>query len=170
MEMSTSWEADSFAATQEIPDVSLDQKIQLVVKGIPIRAHKQTHWEKGELICLFSFFEPYLQYKSNIMTDERRGMPEVVVLTSYKACSISENVYQWTLRFVRSCPNIKVIKRGNPLNFMWMWRWTADHSDRAVRAWIVVAHSKADIMGSNPIRGINVCVCMFCVCVVMCVG
>jgi hypothetical protein len=33
----------------------------------------------------------------------------------------------------------------------------ADHNGRAV-------------MGSNPTRGMDVCVCLFCVCVVLCVG
>jgi hypothetical protein len=30
--------------------------------------------------------------------------------------------------------------------------------------------SKAEIVGSNPIQGMDVCVRLFCVCVVVCVG
>jgi hypothetical protein len=31
------------------------------------------------------------------------------------------------------------------------------------KAWIVVARSKAGVMGSNPTRGMDVCVRLFCV-------
>jgi hypothetical protein len=34
----------------------------------------------------------------------------------------------------------------------------------------VFARSNAGIMGSNPTQGIDVCVRLFCVCVVLCVG
>jgi hypothetical protein len=38
------------------------------------------------------------------------------------------------------------------------------------KAWTVFARSNAGIMGSNPTWGIDVCVRLFCVCVVLCVG
>jgi hypothetical protein len=39
------------------------------------------------------------------------------------------------------------------------------------KAWIVFARSNAGIVGSNPAQGMDVCsVCLFCVCVVLCVG
>jgi hypothetical protein len=38
------------------------------------------------------------------------------------------------------------------------------------KAWTVFARSNAGIVGSNPTRGIDVCVRLFCVCVVLCVG
>jgi hypothetical protein len=34
----------------------------------------------------------------------------------------------------------------------------------------VFAHSNSGIMGSNPTQAMNVCVRLFCVCVVLCVG
>jgi hypothetical protein len=37
------------------------------------------------------------------------------------------------------------------------------------RAWTVFAHSNTGIMGSNPTRGIEVCLPLLCVCVVLCV-
>jgi hypothetical protein len=38
------------------------------------------------------------------------------------------------------------------------------------KAWTVVARSNAGIVGSNLTQGMNVCVPLFCVCAVMCVG
>jgi hypothetical protein len=37
-------------------------------------------------------------------------------------------------------------------------------------AWTVFAHSNTGIMCSNPTRGMDVCVRLFCVCVVLCLG
>jgi hypothetical protein len=31
-------------------------------------------------------------------------------------------------------------------------------------------HSNSGIMGLNPTQGMDVCVCLFCVCVILCVG
>jgi hypothetical protein len=38
------------------------------------------------------------------------------------------------------------------------------------KAWTVFARSNAAIVGSNPTWGMDVCVRLFCVCVVLCVG
>jgi hypothetical protein len=38
------------------------------------------------------------------------------------------------------------------------------------KAWTVFARSNTSIVASNPTRGMNVCVRLFCVCVVLCVG
>jgi hypothetical protein len=38
------------------------------------------------------------------------------------------------------------------------------------KAWIVIARSNTGIVGSNPTQGIDVCVLLFCVWVVLCVG
>jgi hypothetical protein len=38
------------------------------------------------------------------------------------------------------------------------------------KAWTVFARSNTGIVGSNPTQGMDVCVRLFCVCVVMCVG
>jgi hypothetical protein len=39
------------------------------------------------------------------------------------------------------------------------------------KAWTVFARSNAGIVGSNPTRGMDVCVCVYSVfCVVLCVG
>jgi hypothetical protein len=38
------------------------------------------------------------------------------------------------------------------------------------KAWTVFAHMDAGVMDSNPIQGMDVCVRLFCVCVVLCVG
>jgi hypothetical protein len=38
------------------------------------------------------------------------------------------------------------------------------------KAWTVFALSKAGIVGSNPTQGMDVCVRLFCLCVVLCVG
>jgi hypothetical protein len=37
------------------------------------------------------------------------------------------------------------------------------------KVWTVFPRSDADIVGSNPTRGMNVCVCVYSVCVVLCV-
>jgi hypothetical protein len=38
------------------------------------------------------------------------------------------------------------------------------------KAWTVFASSKFGVVGSNPTRGMDVCVRLFCVCAVLCVG
>jgi hypothetical protein len=38
------------------------------------------------------------------------------------------------------------------------------------QTWTVFARSNAGIVGSNPTQGMDVCVRLFCVCVVPCVG
>jgi hypothetical protein len=38
------------------------------------------------------------------------------------------------------------------------------------KAWTLFAHSNTGIVGSNLARGMDVCVHLFCVCVVLCVG
>jgi hypothetical protein len=38
------------------------------------------------------------------------------------------------------------------------------------KAWTVFARSNAGIVGSNTPRGMDICVSLFCVCVVLCIG
>jgi hypothetical protein len=38
------------------------------------------------------------------------------------------------------------------------------------KAWTVIARGNAGIVNSNPTQGMNVCVCVYAVCVVLCVG
>jgi hypothetical protein len=38
------------------------------------------------------------------------------------------------------------------------------------KAWTIFARSNAGILGSNPAQGMDVCVRLFCVCVVLCAG
>jgi hypothetical protein len=38
------------------------------------------------------------------------------------------------------------------------------------KAWTVSVRSNTGVVGSNPTQGMDVCVCLFCVCVVLCVG
>jgi hypothetical protein len=38
------------------------------------------------------------------------------------------------------------------------------------KAWTVFARSNAGIVGSNPTQRMDVCVRLFCVCVILCVG
>jgi hypothetical protein len=45
-------------------------------------------------------------------------------------------------------------------------QWPAGRS----KAWTVFARSNAEIVGSNSTRGMDVCVRLFCVCVVLCIG
>jgi hypothetical protein len=71
--------------------------------------------------------------------------------------------------------------------FFFMLEWFRDHcSDSYIlhpvkqptpitevtrsKAWTVFARSNTGIVGSNPTRGMDVCVRLFCVCVVLCVG
>jgi hypothetical protein len=37
------------------------------------------------------------------------------------------------------------------------------------KAWTVFARSNTGIVGSNPTQAMDVCVCLFCVCIVLCV-
>jgi hypothetical protein len=47
----------------------------------------------------------------------------------------------------------------------------ADHSGRArSQARTIVSRSNIGVVGSNHTRGIDVCVRLFCVCAVLCVG
>jgi hypothetical protein len=50
-----------------------------------------------------------------------------------------------------------------------MWS-VADHGGRECEALTAFARSNAGIVGSNPTQGIDVCMRLFCVCVVLCVG
>jgi hypothetical protein len=46
----------------------------------------------------------------------------------------------------------------------------ADHSGRAVRVLYCLLLPETGIVGSNPTEGMDVCVCLICVCVVLRVG
>jgi hypothetical protein len=37
------------------------------------------------------------------------------------------------------------------------------------KAWTVFARLNTEIVGSNPTSGVDICVCLFCICVVLCV-
>jgi hypothetical protein len=55
--------------------------------------------------------------------------------------------------------------------FLWynlpaLWITVAARS----KAWTVFALSNTGIVCSNPTRGMDVCVCLFCICIVLCVG
>jgi hypothetical protein len=50
--------------------------------------------------------------------------------------------------------------------YMWMLVKVAAWS----KAWTVFAHLNAGIVGSNPTQSMDICVRLFCVCVVLCVG
>jgi hypothetical protein len=54
----------------------------------------------------------------------------------------------------------------------WLWRIPLGPITVAARskAWTVFARSNAVVVGSNPTQGIDVCVRLFCICVVLCVG
>jgi hypothetical protein len=41
---------------------------------------------------------------------------------------------------------------------------TADHSGREIYGITVFALSDTGIMGSNPSQGMDVCLCLFCLC------
>jgi hypothetical protein len=69
-------------------------------------------------------------------------------------------------------PEIGTIYKGSQCSdgqtlFLYGIYFLADHSGRALT---VFARSNAGILGSNPIRGMDVCARLFCVCVVLCVG
>jgi hypothetical protein len=36
--------------------------------------------------------------------------------------------------------------------------------------WTIFTRSNTRVVGSNPTRGVDVCVCLFCVCFVLCIG
>jgi hypothetical protein len=58
-----------------------------------------------------------------------------------------------------------------PPILMQMWRSPADITVAArSKAWTVFARSNTGIVDSNPTRGMDVCVSLLCVCVVLCVG
>jgi hypothetical protein len=42
--------------------------------------------------------------------------------------------------------------------------------DGRSKAWTVFARSNVGIVDSNPTQGMDVCVCVYTVCVVLCVG
>jgi hypothetical protein len=52
----------------------------------------------------------------------------------------------------------------------WLWYFMPITVAPRSKAWTAFAHLNAGIVGSNPIQGIDVCVRLFCVCVVLCVG
>jgi hypothetical protein len=49
-------------------------------------------------------------------------------------------------------------------------KWLGIFFGKAFNTVAVTARSNTGIAGSNPTRGIDVCVRLFCVCVVLCVG
>jgi hypothetical protein len=46
----------------------------------------------------------------------------------------------------------------------------ADHSGRAVEGMTVFVRSNAGIVGANPTQGMDICSCLFCVCIDLCAG
>jgi hypothetical protein len=46
----------------------------------------------------------------------------------------------------------------------------ADHGGLAVKGMNCFAYSNFEVMDSNRTRDMNICVCLFCVCAVLCVG
>jgi hypothetical protein len=59
---------------------------------------------------------------------------------------------------------------GNAIKSVTVWMKKADHGDCFAKAWTVFALSNSGIMGSNPTRGMDVCLSLFRVCVVLCIG
>jgi hypothetical protein len=49
------------------------------------------------------------------------------------------------------------------LNILYLIKYLAEHSGRP-EAWAVFAPSDTGVMGSNPTRGMDVCVCVYSVC------
>jgi hypothetical protein len=56
------------------------------------------------------------------------------------------------------------------LNMTNLQRWLPITVAARSKAGIVFARSNAGIVGSNPTQGLDVCVRLFCICVVLCVG
>jgi hypothetical protein len=53
---------------------------------------------------------------------------------------------------------------------IWLISIMVGHSGRAAKARTLFARSNPGIVGSNPTQGMVVCVRLFCVCAVLCVG
>jgi hypothetical protein len=53
--------------------------------------------------------------------------------------------------------------------YQWFSNWPITVAVQS-KAWTVVARSNAGIVGSNRTQGMDVCMCLFCVCIVLCVG
>jgi hypothetical protein len=63
--------------------------------------------------------------------------------------------------------NLLPIQKRISIIGLFFWR---PHKLTTSKAWTVFAGSNTGIVSSNPNRGINFCVCLFRVCVVLCVG
>jgi hypothetical protein len=77
----------------------------------------------------------------------------------FHACPVSLSGYMFVTRF--------------PMQLVWVVvnYWSAPITVAArSEAWTVFARSNTRVLGSNPTRGMDVCVRLFCVCVVLCVG
>jgi hypothetical protein len=53
--------------------------------------------------------------------------------------------------------------------FTFVYRWLPIAAAARSKAWTVFTLSNTGIVGSNPTWGIDICVCLFYVCTVMCV-
>jgi hypothetical protein len=99
------------------------------------------------------------------------------------------NKRNWNLRnnpLVKNCSNLahsdrppnNFVQRENNLDakpgldmkYPSSYAYQADHVSARSKAWTVFPRSNAGIAGSNPTQGMSVCVRLFCVCVVLCVG
>jgi hypothetical protein len=89
--------------------------------------------------------------------------------------SVLENSRRWAKSKSPVIPTFKVYFHSklhiHNINFKNKVRWFVLFTGAArSKAWTVFARSNAEIVGSNPTRSMDVCVRLFCVCVVLCVG
>jgi hypothetical protein len=99
-------------------------------------------------------------------------------LTEYGVYHITENNIHQTLQRTRNLTSFYGLVWKSSVRFTTAitqfqvtiaTNWPITVAARS-KVWTVFARSNAAIAGSNPTRGMDACVRLFCVCVVLCVG
>jgi hypothetical protein len=107
-----------------------------------------------QMIILFSFINFIFHYTSRHLTCR---------INIHSSGVVSEFLVKWGIPVLSHPPHSSDLA---PAEFLFPKLKTATRST----AWTVFARSNAGIVCSNPTQGMDVCVCLFCVCVVLYVG
>jgi hypothetical protein len=91
----------------------------------------------------------------------------VLALTGASVCCAHAHYCLCLIRFAR--PILILDSQLKPGHFISVWQTERGRSQWPSKAWTVFARLNAGIVRSNPTWGMDACVHLFCVCVVLCV-
>jgi hypothetical protein len=130
--------------------------------------------------CHFVHHEPYMKSTKNepgpprseprVQSLELFSVTNSFVLSSHPSLGLPSLPSSFPTRMLTfHLPHACYMSRPSSL-FHHTRLFDTDCGGRAPEAWTVFACSNTGIVGSNPTRGMDVYVRLFCVCVVLCVG